>query len=62
MGVKMAIALDKGQGNGGVKEIKVESEREKGKEIIVRYEIVSSKWKKWNYDNFSRDWNKNYSV
>ncbi len=51
MEVKMVIALDKGQGNGGVKEIKVKGEREKGKEVIVRHEIVSSKWKKWNYDN-----------
>jgi hypothetical protein len=59
---KMGIALDKGQGKGGVKEIKVEGEREKEKEVIVRHEMVSSKWKKWNHDNFSRDWNKNYSV
>ena len=58
----MVITLDKGQGNGGVKKIKVEGEREKEKEVIVRHEIVSSKWKTWNYDNFSRDWNKNYSV
>jgi hypothetical protein len=52
MRVKIVMTLDKGQGNGGVKEIKVEGEREKRKEVIVRYEIVSSKWKKWNYDNF----------
>ncbi len=58
----MVTAFYKGQGNGGVKVIKVEGEREKDKEVIVRHEIVSSKWKTWNYDNFSRYWNKNYSV
>ncbi len=62
MEVKMEIAFYKGQGNGGVKVIKVEGGREKEKEVIVRHEIVSSKWKTWNHDNFSRDWNKNYSV
>jgi hypothetical protein len=60
--VKMVIILDKGKGKGGVKEIKVEGRREKEKEVIVRREIVSLKWKKWSYDNFSFDWNKNYSV
>jgi hypothetical protein len=59
---KMVIPFYKGQGKGGVKEIKVEGEREKEKEVIVRREIVSSKWKTWNHDNFSRDRNKNYSV
>jgi hypothetical protein len=58
----MVIAFYKGQGNGGVKVIKVEGGREKEKEVIVRHEVVSSKWKTWSYDNFSRDWNKNYSV
>ncbi len=58
----MAIAFYKGQGNGGVKVIKVEGGNEDGKEVIVRHEIVSSKWKKWNYDNFTRDWNKKYSF
>ena len=58
----MVIAFYKGQGNGGVKVIKVEGEREKEKEVIVRHEVVSSKWKTWNHDNFSRDWNKNDSV
>jgi hypothetical protein len=52
----------KGQGKGGVKVIKVEGGREKEKEVTVRKEIVSSKWKTWNHDNFSRDWNKNDSV
>jgi hypothetical protein len=60
--VKMEIALDKGQTNSGVKVIKAEGEREEEKEVIVRREMVSLKWKTWNYDNFSHDWNKNYSV
>jgi hypothetical protein len=62
MEVKMAIPLDKSQRNDGVKVIKVEGGREKEKEVIVRREVVCSKWKTWNHDNFSRDWNKNYSV
>ncbi len=32
--------------------IKVECGREKEKEVIVRHEVVSSKWKTWNHDNF----------
>jgi hypothetical protein len=52
----------KSPGNGDVKIIKLEGGREKEKEVIVRHEVVSSKWKTWSYDNFSRDWNKNYSV
>ena len=58
----MVIALYKGQGKSGVNVIKVEGGREKEKEVIVRREIVSSKWRTWNRDNFSRDWNKNYFV
>jgi hypothetical protein len=58
----MAITLDKSQGKGGVKVIKVEGGREKEKEVIVRHEDVPTKWKTWNYDNISRHWNKNYSV
>jgi len=38
--VNMAIPLQKGQEK--VKEMKVESKREKEKEVIVRHEIVSS--------------------
>ncbi len=56
------VITGKSQGKGGVKVIEVEGGREKEKEVIVRYEVVSSKWKTWNHDNFSRDWNKNYSV
>jgi hypothetical protein len=61
-GVKMLITLDKGQAKGGMKVIKVEGGREKEKEVIVRHEVVSSKWKRWNHDNLVRGWNKNYSV
>jgi hypothetical protein len=56
----MVIALNKEQGKGGVKVIKVEGGREKETEVIVRHEIVSSKWKMWNHDNFSRGVNKTY--
>ena len=45
-----------------MEKIKVEGGREKEKEVTVRHEVVSSKWKLWNHDNFSRDWNKNYSA
>ena len=48
----MIITLDKGQGNGGLKQIKVEGVREKEKEGIVHHKMVSSKWKKWNYGDF----------
>ena len=58
----MVIAFYKRQGNGGVRVIKVEGGREKEREVIVRHEVVSSKWKTRNHDNFLRDWNKNYSV
>jgi hypothetical protein len=58
----MVITFCKEQGKSGMKEIKVEGGRGKEKEVIVRHEVVSSKWKTWNHDNFSRDWNKNYSV
>lgn len=58
----MVIAFYKGQGKGVVKVIKVEGGREEEKEVIVHHEVVSSKWKRWNHNNFSRDWNKNCSV
>ena len=56
----MVIALNKEKGKGGVKVIKVEGGREKETEVIVRHEIVSSKWKTWTHGNFSRDVNKTY--
>jgi hypothetical protein len=58
--VNMATPLQKAQER--VKEIKVEGKSEKEKEVIVRRKIVSPKWKTWNDDNFSKDWNKNYSA
>ncbi len=57
--VAMVITC-KGQGDDDVRKIEVEGDKEK--EVIVRHEDVPTKWKTWNYDNFSRDWNKNYSV
>ena len=48
----------KGQGNGDVKKIKVEGDKEK--EVTVRHENVPPKWKTWSYDDFSREWNKTY--
>jgi hypothetical protein len=58
----MVSAFNRRQGNGGVKVIKVEGGREKEREVIVRHEVVSSKWKRWNHDIFLHDWNKSYSV
>ena len=46
------IITCKGQGNGNIKIIKVEGERDKEKEVIICHEMVSSKWKTWNDDNF----------
>jgi hypothetical protein len=54
----MAKPLQKGQGK--VKEIKVEGESIEKKEGIVRHEISSMKWKRWNDEDFSRKWNKVY--
>jgi hypothetical protein len=54
------VTTGKGQGNNGVKVIKVEGGREKEREVIVCREVVSPKWKRWNHDNFSRGWNKTY--
>jgi hypothetical protein len=51
MEVRMVIPFCKEKGKGGVREIKVECGREREKEVIVRHEIVSSKWKTWNHDN-----------
>jgi len=57
--VAMVITC-KGQGNDGVKKIEVEGDKEK--EVTVRHGNIPPKWKTWNHDNFSHDWNKNYSV
>jgi len=56
-GVGMVITY-KGQGNGDVKKIKVEGDEEK--EVTVRHEMVSLKWKTWNHEDFSPEWNKTY--
>ena len=48
----------KGQGNRDVKIIKVESEGGKEKKVIVSHDIVPPRWKIWNDEAFSRDWNK----
>jgi hypothetical protein len=62
MEVKMAIASNKRQGSDGVKVTKVEGGREEEKELIVRQEVISSRWKTWNHDTFSCDRSKKYSV
>ena len=49
-----------GTGLGEVKTIKVEEKRDEEKEVMVRYGIVPPKWKTWNYEDFSREWNKTY--
>ena len=54
----MAITEQKGD----VKKIKVEGEGDRVKEVIVRHGIALPQWKLWNYDDFSRDWNKSYST
>jgi hypothetical protein len=59
---RMVMASNRERGNGGVKVIKVESRREKEKEVIVRHEVVTSKWKRWNHDNLLHDLKKDYSV
>jgi hypothetical protein len=58
--VKMAIPLQKVQGR--LNQIKVEGGCEKEKEVMVHHEIGSLKWKTWNDEDFSWDWQKNYSV
>ena len=58
----MPVILQKSQGNGigDVKIIKVEGKRDKEEEVMVRHGIVPSKWKTWNYEDFSREWNKTF--
>jgi hypothetical protein len=58
--VKMAIPMQKVQGK--VNQIKAEGECEKEKEVIVHHEIGSPKWRTWDHDDISRDWQRNYSV
>ena len=54
---KMVMTRE-GQGKSDVKIIKVETQGDKGKEVIVRYDIVPLKRKTWSYENVSREWNK----
>ena len=46
------------QGKGDVKIIKVEAQGDRGKEVLVRHEIVPPKRKPWSYEHVSREWNK----
>ena len=50
----------KGQENGDVKKSKVEGDKEK--EVTVRHENVALKWKTWNDEDFSREWNNTYFI
>ena len=59
MEVKMAYESTE---KDDVKIIELEGKRDKGKDVFVRHGIVPPKWKKWNDDDFSREWNKKYSV
>jgi len=52
------VMTHEGQGKSDVKIIKVETQGDKGKEVIVRYDIVPLKRKTWSYENVSREWNK----
>ena len=52
------VMTHEGQCKGDVKIIKVEAQGDKGKEVIVRHQIISLKWKTWSYENVSREWNK----
>jgi hypothetical protein len=47
-------------GFGAVERIKVEGGSDKEKEVIIRHGIIPSKWKTWNYEDFSREWNKTF--
>ena len=52
------VMTHEGQGKGDVKKINVQAQGDKGKEVIVRHEIVPLKWKTWSYKNVSREWNR----
>jgi hypothetical protein len=52
------VMTREGQWKGDVKIIKVEAKGEKGKEVIVRHEIIPLKWTTWSYENVSREWNR----
>jgi len=52
------VMTHEGQGKGDVRIIKVEAQGDKGKEVLVRHEIVPPKRKTWSYENVSREWNR----
>ena len=47
-----------GQCKGDVTTINVGAQRDEGKEVTVRHEIISLKWKTWSYEHVSREWKK----
>ena len=52
------VMTHEGQWKGDVRIIKVEAQGDKGKEVLVRHEIVPPKQKTWSYGNVSREWNR----
>jgi hypothetical protein len=52
------MAMTRESQKDDVKTIEVEAQGDKGKEVIVRYEIIRLKWKTWSYENVSREWNR----
>ena len=58
----MMTTLQNGRPSGDMGKVKIDGKGDKGKEVSVRHEIVSPKWKRWNYDDFSREWNKTYPI
>ncbi len=48
----MVISSYKKQGKVDTKVIEVEDGMEEEKEVIVRHEVISSKWNLWNHDTF----------
>ena len=53
---KMAMT-DEGQGKGDMKIINVEAQGGRGREVMVRHEMIPPKRKTWSYENVSREWN-----
>jgi hypothetical protein len=51
------VMTDEGQGKGDVKIIKVEAQGGRGREVMVRHEMIPPKRKTWSYENVSREWN-----
>lgn len=53
------VTTYKAQGSAAVKKIKVEMDKRK-EVAVVQYEKIAAKWKRWNYEDFLRVWNKTY--